>query len=316
MREKNKVPRCERVASAALLCGLLLISCSIVFWNRMTQVIPPLQALSKGKQLLQYNLPSGWKLVERWKTYPENRLYEKIDGRATLFQEYGIIELQFATASTGSFDFDIFAYLMENSEGALGIYLAETPREFTEIDLGTMADSSGGIVRVYQGRTYLVVMSLERNSDEKLAIELARSMLGGMEKEDKSLGNVINVLPRNGRIKGTLTYGKQSTYGFKSLHDSFKATYRFDELQFDYLLKKLPEVQGDKALQRIRDELEEFGGEILKFGRGELAGIVFGHHILLVWEKDALLGLYGEIPLHEAEKHLEMLLSSMPEEGS
>jgi len=307
---KPEVPRSEKNVSAALLIALGAIFLFVVLAGKQS---PPDRESQPGiaSIKLPYKLPAGAKLTEGWHSYPEQRIYEKIDGRAALFQEYGIDRLDFASVSFDKTAFDIYSYVMKDAKAALGVYLEEASQESRELDLADLADLAGATVRAVKGNTYLVVMPLARDADKKGTIELARSILSSLGGTGTASKTVIDLLPKNGRIKGTLVYNKESAFGLRSLGDTVSARYRVRGKEFDFFLRKVSRNKGDEFLQAVHEELKRFGAENLTFEDGRLAAMFLGRCISLVRVEGIVGGVYGDMTAEQARKCLEMLLSDL-----
>ncbi len=303
----RNVPKRENVTSAILLVALGLFVASIAlegfFRHSKAQVSRPAKPSAAA-----YPLPSGWTLTGNWEVYPNGRLYEKIDGRETLFQQYGVVKMEFASVAGNGKQFDVYIYQMNDTDAALGVYLAQTPSEFSEIDIGAaMADLSGGQIRAFQGKTYLEIQPQEKNTDSRLTKDLAKSVLAGIPREKAGAGSILDALPKSGRVKGSLVLNKDNTYGLKSLNNAFSASYDINGQSFDCLVKKARPNEGEKALRKVRDEIKEFDGRIIEFQPNKLSADMMGKTLIVFRDGDILRGACGESPPAELEKLLTAL---------
>ncbi len=284
----NQIPKYEKLIATLLLVGLAGIILGVLSGPFRREA-----ALEKPARLA-YPLPAGWKIIGNWETYPNGKLYEKIDGREPLFQDYGVIRLDFAAAEFKNKTFDIYLYHMRDSDGALGIYLASVSGEAREINLGHLADLAGGELRVLQGSVYLEIQPQEKSADEKLCLALARTLLTGIKPSKSSGPGLFDLLPKTGRIKGSLALNKDNAFGLKSLSNTFSAAYEEKGLQTDYLVRKISPAEGPKILQKVAAELKEFDGKILELKPNQLSGELFGKKLVLILENNMLLGAYGQ----------------------
>jgi hypothetical protein len=297
----TRIPKSENLISTLLLVGLA----GIVVWV-FSGAFRPKAAMEKPVRSA-YPLPAGWKITVKWETYPNGKLYEKIDGREPLFLEYGVTRLDFAAAEfkKSGKGFDIYRYQMRDADGALGVYLAAASGEAKELDLGSMADISGGELRVFQGSVYLEIQPQEKAPDEKLARELAQALLAGIKAPKSSGSGILDLLPKTGRIKGSLAINKESVFGLKSLSGTYSAAYEENGRQIDYLVRKISSSEGQKVLEIIRDEIKEFEGKIVEFKPDRLSAELFGKKLILVLDPNLLLGAYGE------EANMDALLKKL-----
>jgi hypothetical protein len=280
----NNVSKGEYRVSFLLLAVLAGICIFVLFGHREHD---------RHRSVFAYRLPPGWQLVGRWESYPRGKLYEKIDGRETLFNEYGVLRLDCAAATVGALTFDVFIYHMANPDGALGVYLAASPAESREIDIAPMAGVAGGEVRAVVGRVYLEVQPQEKNVDEKLPIALAKTILAGTPPEKSSAGSILAMLPKAGRVNGSLAYNAESALGLNSLGKTYSATYE-DGKPYDVLVRRISPAEGDKVLAAVRDEVKKFEGNVTLFQPGKLRAQVVGKDLLLVRDGSLLVGIYSD----------------------
>jgi len=280
------VSRQERTVSALLLAGLAVFCVWVLAGGR----IQP----AAEKRNSAPALPTGWAFSAPWEIYPNGRLYEKINGREPLFQEYGVVRLECAEASKGGQTFDVYLYRMNDPAGAVGVYLAHAAGEAKELDLGSMAESSGGRLRAVQGTTYLELLAQDKAFNESLALDLARGVMGsGLKDQGRGM---IDVFPKRGRVKGTLAFNQESAFGLESLAKTVSAQYREGDVEFTFLVRRTSGGDGQKVLEKVRDEIKEFEGKILDFRPGKLAAEFSGKTLLFVADGPAVYGIYGEGP--------------------
>jgi hypothetical protein len=260
-------------------------------------------------------LPAGWTASGPWEVYPAGRMYEKIDGREPLFQQYGALRLRYIDVSKDGDDFEIYVYDMKSADGALGIYLANTPSKFDDLDLGTMADVSGGQVRVLRGKTYLEVLALAEKLSEKTLVELAAGLTKNMPEEKEAQRTAVDLLPRQGRIRGSLILNRENTYGLSKLTDIFSASYKLGDDEFDFLIRKISPTDSRKMLSALAEEIREFDGKIFKIEQGVMIAEFMGKTLILKETGDFLVGINGSLDPKRSEQTLDGWIESMKEES-
>jgi hypothetical protein len=126
------------------------------------------------------NLPPGWtlgKLGERHlETFNADNLFEKIDGRAESFIDYGVKGMAYADfhpTGDDSADVQVYVFEMGNSLKALGKYASEKPEEFKLIPIGTEGYVSAGSTMFYSGPYYTQVVT---TSDDAKFTAFARAL--------------------------------------------------------------------------------------------------------------------------------------------
>jgi hypothetical protein len=128
------------------------------------------------------DLPPGWilgKLGERHlETFNAENLFEKIDGRAESFIDYGVRGMAYADfhpTGDDSADVQVYIFEMGNTLKALGKYAAEKPEELKMLPIGSEGYASAGSTIFYSGPYYTqVVATSDAPKFADFALELAR----------------------------------------------------------------------------------------------------------------------------------------------
>jgi hypothetical protein len=131
------------------------------------------------------DLPPDWtvrKSGERHlETFNADNLYEKIDGRAESFAQYGVKGMAYTFYQpTGDPSNDIQLYIFEMPDAlkALGKYGSEKPEEAKAVMIGDEGYTSAGSTLFYAGRYYTQIVSTQ--DDPKFAafaLELAKRVV-------------------------------------------------------------------------------------------------------------------------------------------
>jgi hypothetical protein len=131
------------------------------------------------------DLPAGWTLGKsgerHLETFNADNLYEKIDGRAESFLQYGVKGMAYAfyhPAGDPSNEVQLYIFEMPDSLKALGKYGSEKPEEAQPAAVGDQGYSSAGSTFFHAGKYYTQAVSTQ--DDPKfgaLAMELARRVV-------------------------------------------------------------------------------------------------------------------------------------------
>jgi hypothetical protein len=307
MARKQITPLKEKIISTSLV---VLLAVFIVHLVGEGFFQPHREKKAAAKEML----PPGWSAAEPWEVYPNGRLYEKIDGREPLFQQYGVIQLRYASVSKDKNDFEVYIYDMQTPDGALGIYLANSPSEFKDLDIGTMADVSGGQVRVLTGRTYLEILSLAEKTPQELLLNLASGLTKNIPVEKTAQRTVVDLLPKEGRIRGALILNRENTYGLARLTDIFSATYKQGHDEYDLLIRKITPNEGRKMIPAVAGEIREFDGNIIQSGPGSLTAEFMGKTLILRQEGNFMVGIYASMTVPQAQQRLESWIGTMKDQ--
>jgi hypothetical protein len=139
-------------------------------------------------------LPPEWTVGKSAKrhleTFNAENLYEKIDGRAESFIQYGVRGMAYAyyhPTSDVSKELQLYIFEMADPLKALGKYGSEKPDEFTPVALGSEGYASAGSVLFYSGRYYTQIVSSQDDSTfGSFALELARRVVSHQKTNDGS----------------------------------------------------------------------------------------------------------------------------------
>ncbi len=118
---------------------------------------------------------SGEKHLE---TFNADNLYEKIDGRAESFVQYGVKGMAYAfyhPTGDPSNELQLYIFEMADPLKALGKYGSEKPEEFKVVAIGNEGYTTAGSTLFYSGKYYTQIVSTQ--DDPKFgafALELAR----------------------------------------------------------------------------------------------------------------------------------------------
>jgi hypothetical protein len=119
-------------------------------------------------------LPPEWTLGKpgdrHLESFNADNLYEKIDGRAESFIQYGVKGMAYTyyhPTGDPSNELQLYVFEMADSLKALGKYGSEKPEEFQTIAVGDAGYTSAGSLLFYAGRYYTQIVSTK--DDPKFA---------------------------------------------------------------------------------------------------------------------------------------------------
>jgi hypothetical protein len=130
-------------------------------------------------------LPPGWTIgksgEKHLETFNADNLYEKIDGRAESFLQYGVKGMAYAfyyPTGDPNNELQLYVFEMGDSLKALGKYGSEKPEEFQSVSIGDQGYTTAGSTLFYAGKYYTQIVSTA--DDPKFAafaLELARRVV-------------------------------------------------------------------------------------------------------------------------------------------
>jgi hypothetical protein len=128
------------------------------------------------------DLPAEWTVGKSGENHLESfnadNLYEKIDGRAESFIQYGVKGMAYAfyhPTGDPSNELQLYIFEMADPLKALGKYGSEKPDEFKLVPIGSEAYTTAGSTLFYSGRYYTQIVSTQDEPKfSAFALELAR----------------------------------------------------------------------------------------------------------------------------------------------
>ncbi len=236
-------------------------------------------------------LPPEWtvgKLGERHlETFNADNLYEKIDGRAESFIQYGVKGMAYAffhPTGDPSNELQLYVFEMADPLKALGKYGSEKPEEVSPVSVGSQGYSSAGSLLFYSGKYYTqIVSTLDDPKFSAFALEIAKKVAArqaGTPAAEKSQAAAANgeskgaapanndpaaffaLLPADNR-EGDAKYVAQDVFGYSFLSDVFMADYKKGEDTWQGFLRpyKTPE-EAKKVFQQYIEGVKKDGAQV------------------------------------------------------
>lgn len=127
-------------------------------------------------------LPAGWTVgksgEKHLETFNADNLYEKIDGRAESFIQYGVKGMAYAfyhPTGDPSNELQLYIFEMADPLKALGKYGSEKPEEFQAVAVGDQGYTTAGSTLFYAGKYYTQIVSTADDPRfAAFALDLAR----------------------------------------------------------------------------------------------------------------------------------------------
>ena len=194
--------------------------------------------------------------------YSADTLYEKINGRAPAYLEFGFQQLRsrsFAgTPDKGSF-VDVYEYRMNSPVNAFGIFAIERDPEGRPLDFAPDGYSGDMGYFFRQGNSYVQVIA----SDQKPAtLALAKSLAGQLAKsipaDDSGLGARRNLPAKDMK---SVSYTQDNAQGQAFLTEVFEADYEFDGKKITFFLMLTTPEAAAKAWESYLAFSGRYGGK-------------------------------------------------------
>lgn len=265
--------------------------------------------------------------VGKAETYNYDNLYEKIDGKAPMYQEAGFVKLtaqRFAAKSNSEFAFELYIYDMNNAKNAFSVYSRQKRADATDLsDLGASAFGyvAGNEICISLGRNYIeMVGSAESNELVDGMKGIAKQMAAQFKPGEKDKIAELGYFPTEGTVAGTWKLQIDNAFGFDGLTDTYSAQYKVGDKAVSIFLSRRKNADeaktvaknyydflitnGAKAVTADSEILKSAGASVVDFyGAFEM---VFSTNVFVG-------GVHEADNKQAAEKAAEVLISRLKE---
>ena len=283
-------------------------------------IIPPIILLiifMKGKSFdndffsPQINLvQNGWMLPENidgWiainlKWFPEDKMFEKIDGRATFYRQIGVDGLLAGDWVKNGKTWGMYLFKMKNDSAAKQAFLSERANDFTKINIGDAAYSVSGALTLKKQNLYLQLVADDPDgkaeSVKDLALSIANQLLTEKkEKIDSKQESTFFALAKKFSVPGSDNFIAEDAFGYTSLNSVDTLLCIVNNSTARWIFVK----NGAEIFDNYKNELQKYGCE--KYFETENAA---GGNMLGEWEIAGIINsnFFG---VREAENKKQLL---------
>jgi hypothetical protein len=199
---------------------------------------------------------AGWELSgAEW--FEAERMFEKIDGKAPLYIEFGARGLYAGTLERDGDAWDMYVYAMEKPGGAEGVFIKEKPGNVESAGVGADSYAASGSLVLHAGPYYIQLAALAADADVTAAKTLAQSILDSLPEVSADADEGQPGLPSEGQLAGTLDVLPQDAFGFSSLSGVRAAQYAYAGATATWYTAE----GGAEAIRAYAAELRTYGAE-------------------------------------------------------
>jgi hypothetical protein len=254
----------------------------------------PAEQKGLAEMLPLSGLPAGWTVRVQGsdpplETFHAGNLYEKMDGRAESFLQFGVKGMACASyhpSGDEGLEVQVYVFEMADPFKALGKYGSEKPEEAETIALGDEGYRSGGSVYFHADRYYTIVEVGEDNPKlAEFALEVARRVaakqggggsagaaaaaVGGNEggggggiRAAATPGELFGLLPA-GPGKAAPKYVARDAFGYSFLSDVILADYKEGENGWQGFVRPFERVEeAREVFEKYVQTVKADGGEV------------------------------------------------------
>ena len=237
-----------------------------------------------------------WQKADTVTVYSSSNLWERINGAADLFLNYGFQELFAADLHKEDIGLALEIYDMGTPLNAFGIYNTEAPGKKKKLKIGTEAvltpPSQGFLLK---GRYYVKLDVFEGKMSEKDGEELLAAV-DAVLAGSNALPEEFSMLPKKNRVPGSYTYIKSGFQGLTELENCLSAEYKENDNSLFKYFVIVSEIDDDSKnlLQNIVNKwqsVEDSGNRVFYREipyKGFIGVAVVGDRIIGVTDSDNL----------------------------
>ncbi|MGA2172250.1 MAG: DUF6599 family protein [Sedimentisphaerales bacterium] len=177
--------------------------------------------------------------------YNTDNLYEKIDGKAPMYQEAGfqnLITQRFASKSNSELGLELFQYDMGNAKNAFSVYSRQKRPDVTDLNgLGSSAFGyvAGNAICISLGKNYIeMIGSSESNELVGGMKDMAKNLVAKLPPSEKDKIAELGYFPTEGTVAGSWKLQIDNAFGFDGLTDTYSAQYKSGEKTVSIFLSK------------------------------------------------------------------------------
>lgn len=311
----------------------------------LTSVPEPQKAIAAMLPL--GDLPPEWTVGKagdkHLETFNADNLYEKIDGRAESFIQYGVKGMAYAFFHpTGDPSNELQLYLFEMADPlkALGKYGSEKPDEAKPVAIGSQGYTTAGSTLFYSGKYYTqIVSTLDDPKFTAFALDLARKVAARQQPAGATAAQpapaaatqgvaakpaasasdpavFFAMLPADG-LQGEAKYVAQDVFGYSFLSDVFMADYKKgDDVWQGFLRPYRDAEEAKKKFAEYIAGVEKDGAQVktltLEGADQAIASNNIGMVDVVFRKGNALAGANGGSSAKAAEAFARELCKKLP----
>ncbi len=209
--------------------------------------------------------PRGWQIFERVKQYTPQNLYEQINGRASLFLAYDVIQLTFASFVNQDLPekfINLSIYDMGTPTNAFGIFSAERSQGEATMKLGRAAYRSSANYFIWQGKYYIQVIASETTGElQHIGMDLARKATTALPDSGEPVWG-LTALPSTGRVPHSVRYYKVDAMGLDFMRNTYTAAYHKGGIIVTAFLSR------QQSAESARTIVLQYAGYANRYGKG------------------------------------------------
>ena len=203
-------------------------------------------------------------------TYDTDNLYEKIDGKAPMYQESGFVRLttqRFVSSENSELGLELYQYDMGDSRNAFSVYSRQKRSDVEDLQDVPFGLAQGGpfgyktsnAIYISNGKYYIEMIGFAESEELIGAMKgVAQKLLTQLPTDEKDKMMELSFFPpacgEQGRAEGTIAGSwklqLRDAFGFDGLTDTYSAQYKTGEKTVAIFLSKRSNVEDARRVAK------------------------------------------------------------------
>jgi len=185
-------------------------------------------------------------------TYNNDNLYEKINGKAPMYQESGFVSLttqRFANKENAELGLELFLYDMGNSRNAFSVYSRQKRADVTDINGIPASYKTSNSIYLCAGKFYIELVGFAESQELIDAMLIAAKKMSAQLYDEKDKITELSYFPDE-TVAGSWKLQLANAYGFDGLSDTYSAQYKVNDKMVSIFFSKRKNADEAKTIAK------------------------------------------------------------------
>lgn len=251
-------------------------------------------------------------ILQDAQSLPADRMFEKINGKADYYLQYGAVELCCGEWITDGHIWDMYLYRFAEGQGARGGYTGERPsdgRAIEGLDGYTVPGQAAFVTGVFYMQLSARTADADTGAIVDLALALAPFLRGSTSAVQDETKVNLTALAADSMIDGSEGFLPENAFGFSVLSDVQTIQVSLEGAEAIWFM-----AAGDtNTVEAFTEELALYGGEDLFNDDGVSGGSMFGSWSLSGILNGTVWGIHNAPSREALLQHWESLKQKVEE---
>jgi hypothetical protein len=190
--------------------------------------------------------------------YNNDNLYEKIDGKAPMYQESGFVSLitqRFAKKGNSELGLELYLYDMGNVRNAFSVYSRQKRADVVDMNDVPMSYKTSNAIYLAAGKFYIEMVGFAESQELIEAMRsIAKKLIAQLPVDEKDNIKELSYFPP-GTVAGTWKLQLANAFGFDGLSNTYSAQYKANDKTVAIFFSKC--INADEA-RKIAKSYNDF----------------------------------------------------------